>query len=91
MPTNEEVAQFMMGQFQEVPEHGRMRQASITRRIRQEFGDEFTYKNKNRNWAIKPEVLEEFRKLDENGIVWEQGKQAWRRRRESDKPGRMQK
>lgn len=91
MPTPEEVAQFMMHQFEAVPERGRMRQSSIARRIRVEFGEDFTYKNKNRNWAIKKEVLDEFRRLSDDDVVWEQSRQAWRRRRETDKPGRKQK
>jgi len=91
MPTDAEVAQFMMDQFQETPQAGRMRQSSIARRIRQEYGDEFTYRNQNRNWGIKQEVLEAFRNLDEEGeIVWEQSRQAWRRRRPSDVAGRKQ-
>jgi hypothetical protein len=90
MPTNEEVAQYMMQQFEAMPEHGRLRQDSVARRVRQEFGEEFTYRNKNRNWAIKKEVLEAFKNLNEDGVVWEQSRQAWRRRRETDRPGRKQ-
>jgi hypothetical protein len=90
VPTPLEVAQFMMEHIGAMPELGRMRQDRMARRIREQFGDDFTYRNENRNWAINKEVLDEFRNLNDEGIVWEQARQAWRRRRESDKPGRKQ-
>jgi hypothetical protein len=64
-------------------------QRRIAREIRDRFGEEHVYKNKNRNWAISTEILEEFRTLTENDLVWSRSKQAWRRREPTDGPGRM--
>jgi hypothetical protein len=66
-----------------------LRQQSVARMIRTQWGDEYVYKNKNRHWAINPDILEEFRKLTEEQVVWSRSKQAWRKRRDGDGPGRM--
>lgn len=66
-----------------------LRQQSAARMIRTQLGEEHVYKNKNRNWAINPDILEEFRKLTEGQVVWSRSKQAWRKRRDGDGPGRM--
>lgn len=49
--------------------------------IRTSFGEEWSYKNQNGNWAISKEVLKEFGKLKETdlNIQWDSGSQAWQR------------
>ncbi|MDA8384489.1 MAG: hypothetical protein M0037_15810 [Betaproteobacteria bacterium] len=66
-----------------------LRQQSVARMIRTQWGEEHVYKNKNRHWAINPDILEEFRKLTEEQVVWSRSRQAWRERRNGDGPGRM--
>ena len=52
------------------------------------FGEEYVYQNENHNWAIRKEILEEFRRLTPNGVVWSRSEQLWRKRREYDPPGK---
>jgi hypothetical protein len=61
----------------------------VAHQIRSEWGPEYTYKNKNGNWAINPDILAEFRKLTEDTAVWKRSTQAWRLRQPKDGPGRM--
>lgn len=86
MATAQEVAEWIVGQLQE---NAFLYQARVARHVRQEFGEEFTYRNKNGNWAIRKDVLDEFRKLTPTDVVWSRSTQAWRRRRPNDPEGRM--
>tara|TARA_A100001391_G_scaffold147670_1_gene105169 strand:- start:194 stop:481 length:288 start_codon:yes stop_codon:yes gene_type:complete len=84
-----EVAEFMVSQ---IGAGGTLYQQTAAIRIRKQFGEDFTYRNKQRNWGIVPEVLAEFKKLTtggENDLVWVRSSQYWRRRKPTDKPGRM--
>lgn len=83
--TAKEIAQWM---FEKYSDHGRLVQHTAAYQIRTQFGEEWVYKNHNRNWAIIKPVLDEFKKLTPNA-VWSRSKQLWRERRDSDKPGRM--
>jgi hypothetical protein len=65
-------------------------QKQAVRIILQDFDGVFLYKNKRHHWAIDRLVLSAFLKLTGDDVVWERGKQRWRRRRDSDKPGRQQ-
>ncbi len=64
-------------------------QESIVHDIATEFGEEFTYLNANGNLSIDKKVLREFRKLTEATVVWKRGDRMWRKRMESDPPGRQ--
>lgn len=65
-------------------------QEQIVYKIKNEFGTEFVYKNRNGNLAIAPEVLSAFRLLTKETHVWDRGSRAWRPRSEHDRPGRAQ-
>lgn len=52
-------------------------QSQVVNEIRNTFGVEWSYLNKNGNWAISKEVLKEFGKLKYPTIYWERGSQAW--------------
>jgi hypothetical protein len=80
------VAQFMA---QLLRDRALLEQRLAAARIRERFGDEFTYRSRNGQWAIAKPVLTEFRKLTNDDLVWERGCQSWRRRRLSDPRGRM--
>lgn len=85
MATATEVADWILTQL---PETALLYQERVARNIRQQFGEEFTYRNHNGNWGIRKDVLEEFRKLTPTDVVWSRSEQAWRRRRPSDLEGR---
>jgi hypothetical protein len=86
MATAKEIAEWILSQL---PETAFLYQSRVSRGIRQQFGEEFTYRNKNGNWAIRKDILDEFRKLTPDDLVWSRSQQAWRRRRPNDPPGRM--
>lgn len=58
--------------------------------IADKFGHEFTYTNANGNLAIRKDILAAFRKLTGEGVIWERGSRAWRKRQDYDQPGRQQ-
>lgn len=65
-------------------------QDTVAREIVEQFGKEFTYTNKDGGLAISRKVLDEFRKLTGNDVVWERCDKLWRRRETYDRPGRQQ-
>lgn len=73
-----EVAEWMLEQMGD--SHW-LYQEIIVRKIKEKWGDEFTYRNQNGNPAISRAVLAEFRKLTADTLVWERGERAWRRRK----------
>ena len=85
MVTAREIADRILTQL---PETALLYQERVARNIRQQFGEEFTYRNHNGNWGIRKDVLEEFRKLTPTDVVWSRSEQAWRRRRPNDPEGR---
>ena len=48
------------------------------------------YRNKNGNRAIQPSVLDCFKKLGGDKVVWSRGDRSWRLRKSSDAPGLAQ-
>lgn len=86
MTTPKEVADWILAKL---PESALLYQERVARGIRQDFGEEFVYRNKQGNWGIRKDVLEEFRKLTPNDVVWSRSQQAWRRRRPDDPASRM--
>lgn len=88
MATEEEtkIAEWMVAKFQE---NNRLSQAAAAREIRTTYGEQHVYKNKNRNWAINKPILDEFRRLTPEGVVWSRSTQTWRARRLTDPEGRM--
>lgn len=81
--TPETIARWMLATF---AEHGILIQARAAFQIRREFGEEFVYRNNNRNWAIRKDILDIFRSLTPDDVVWSRSRQLWRRRRENDPP-----
>jgi hypothetical protein len=85
MATAAEIAQWMPEEYRK---HNRLDQSRAASHIRREFGEEWVYRNKQRNWAIHRDVLAEFRKLTPDDVVWSRSNQLWRQRREFDPPGK---
>lgn len=87
--TDEEkkIAQWMLEQY---TKHKRLPQTMAARGIMIEFGEQYVYRNKQRNWAINKGILEEFRKITPEDVVWSRSSQTWRARAPYDpKEGRM--
>ncbi len=80
-----DIAQWMLKEFEQSE---RLVQCLAAYQIRDMFGEEYVYQNENHNWAIKKEILEEFRNLTRDSVVWSRSEQLWRKRREYDPPGK---
>lgn len=81
------VAAWMMARIGE----GRpLQQDAVARHVRQNVGEDLTYRNGNGNWALDKRINEAFKRLSGEDVVWELSGQRWRSRRPGDKPGRMQ-
>lgn len=78
------IARWMLQQYHQ---HNRLTQAMAARMIKQQFGEQHVYKNKNRNLAINKDILEEFRRLTPEDVVWSRSTQTWRQRRPNDPLG----
>ena len=65
-------------------------QSAVVSRVRRDLGEEFVYRNRNRNWAIVKPILDAFRKVSGDEVVWLRSRQVWRLRHPCDRPGRMQ-
>lgn len=76
-----QIAEWMLEQYKL---YQRLPQTAAVRGIRITFGDEHCYKNKQRNWAINKGILEAFKNLTPDDVVWSRSAQGWRARRPSD-------
>jgi hypothetical protein len=85
--TPADIAGWMMEQLQTKRE---LYQEDAVYEIAKKFGSGFTYENDNGNLAIDKKVLDAFRELSEDGVVWERGERLWRRRDKHDETGRSQ-
>ncbi|MFF2485262.1 DUF6953 family protein [Microbacterium sp. NPDC058062] len=64
----------------EIQTNGQRRtyQSRVVRRIREEFGEEWSYKNHNGNWAIDRKVLTALGPLKSEHVIWDRSDQSWR-------------
>ena len=85
--TPKDVAEFMVAEMG-TDFYYYLDQKSAVHRIRERFGDEFIYVNRNGNAAIDKRVLDEFNLLTKDRVVWERKRRWWRRREPYDPPGR---
>ena len=76
-----EIAEWMLEEFNK---RGRLVQNSAALQIWKRFGEEHVHKNKNHNWSINKPILEAFRTLTPDNVVWSRSRQLWRTRRDSD-------
>lgn len=67
-----------------------LNQAEAAEWIEREFGPSFVYVNKNGNQAIDKHVLDEFRKLTKDDVIWDGYAYQWRYRQPGDSGGRKQ-
>lgn len=87
MATAVDVAQWMLA---ELRESGFLRQQDAVYDIERNFGKEFVYENDRGNMAIERDVLDEFKTLTGNSVVWERGERIWRFREEYDDKDKRQ-
>lgn len=83
-----EIAKWMLEQFQASPLK-MLKQSRAVFLARQKFGAEHFYKNDNGNWAFNQGILDAFRDLSGDDVVWSRSSQKWRARKPQDPPGRM--
>ena len=89
MSATEEEKKIAQWMLEQLITRKHLSQRSAAHGIRTSFGTEHLYRNKQRNWAIKKPILEHFRTLTPENIVWSRGRQTWRFRRPGDPEGRM--
>ncbi|MGF1619476.1 MAG: hypothetical protein ACFCUR_02540 [Rhodomicrobiaceae bacterium] len=86
-PDVEDVAKWMIEQIEDKKP---LYQDNAAWEIKKKFGANFVYANENGNPAIARPVLEKFRNISGDEIVWSRGDFCWRLRRKRDRPGRQQ-
>jgi hypothetical protein len=86
MPATEDERQIAGWMLSKYLQFNRLVQTVAAREIRIQFGEQHVHKNANRNWAINKPILEEFRKLTPEDVVWSRSTQTWRKRRPTDPP-----
>ena len=83
--TPESIARWMLSS---VDEEGCLYQADAVGEIAQRFGQEFTDRSDRGNPVIGKPVLEAFRDISGDTVVWDRGERCWRKREADDAPGR---
>lgn len=86
-PGPDDVARWMLAELNE--HEGYLAQEDAAAGIYDKFGERFTYDNDRGNLAIRSDVLESFRKLSADTVVWVRAERAWRRREPGDPVGRL--
>jgi hypothetical protein len=85
--TPEQVAAWMLD---ELERDNYLHQETVVHKIASQFGEPFTYRNESGNRAIRKDVLNAFRKLTGESVIWARGTRMWRKRRQHDRSGRQQ-
>ena len=83
--TATDVARWMV---QELEREEYIYQNVIVHEIAARFGSQFTYDNRHGNLAIDRHVLDAFRNLTGDSVVWDNRQRMWRKRLDYDEPGR---
>jgi hypothetical protein len=84
--TSEEAAAWMLEQLER---RKFLDQSLVAQQLRKQ-DKALTYPNANGNPAIVKPVLDAFRALLPDEVVWSRSSRHWRYRKPRDKPGRMQ-
>jgi predicted proteasome-type protease len=82
-----DVAQWMVEELNRV---SFLYQNEVVYEIQSKFGEKFTYINENGNLAISRSVLNEFKKLTKDIVVWDRRERLWRMREAYDDPNKRQ-
>lgn len=70
--------------FEEYQKHQFLSQSTAARDIRLIFGEAYVYKNRLCNWGINKNILEAFKALTLESVVWSRSFQTWRARTMGD-------
>jgi hypothetical protein len=87
MATAEDVARWML---EEVKSTGTLEQEHAVFEIEHRFGEGFTYITDRGGNSINKNVLDAFRKLSGDDVVWARRSRYWRMRQAGDEPSRAQ-
>ena len=87
MANEEDVANWMVEQ---IHEKRFLHQEEVVYKIKQKFGESFTYVKPNGNLAISRIVLRAFKRVSGKSVVWERGERMWRARTDHDSRSRQQ-
>jgi hypothetical protein len=80
-----DVARWMLAEFER--NAGRLLQADAQMQIQQRFGEGFVHPSRRGGNSIDRLVLQKFRELTGEAVVWDMNEGGWRRRRSGDPPG----
>jgi hypothetical protein len=83
--TPESIARWMLSS---VEEEGCLYQADAVAEIGERFGQQFTDLNDRGNRVIGEPILEAFRDITGDTVIWDRGERCWRKREADDAPGR---
>ncbi|POA17003.1 hypothetical protein C1886_24260 [Pseudomonas sp. FW300-N1A1] len=75
------IAQWMLAEYRK---QDCLPQSLAAREIRLMFGEAHVYRNRHGNWAVNKPILESFKALTAEYIVWSRGFQLWRPRTAQD-------
>jgi hypothetical protein len=81
----QKVAEWMLNELKRM---GKLHQDTAVYEIAEKFGSRFTYDNEDGNLAIRIDILDAFRELTKDSVVWVHGDRYWRMRAPGDGPGR---
>ncbi len=82
-----DVAQWMLSVIEE---QGEMSQNNAYYQINKQFGVGFTTVSNSGSPTIKGSVLNAFKEISKDTVIWERGDKKWRKREFYDLPGRQQ-
>lgn len=78
------IAQWMLAEYRK---QDYLSQAFAAREIRLMFGEVHVYQNRHGNWAVNKPILEAFKALTAEYVVWSRCFQLWRQRTAQDPAG----
>ena len=78
------IAQWMLAEYRK---QDYLSQAFAAREIRLMFGEVHVYQNRHGNWAVDKPILEAFKALTAEYVVWSRSFQLWRQRTAQDPAG----
>jgi hypothetical protein len=82
-----EIAAWMLD---EVVREGLVEQETMAAGIETRFGSEYVPVSDSGNLSVRRDILDEFKRISKDSVVYHFGEKCWRRRESQDSPGRLQ-
>jgi hypothetical protein len=79
----QKVAEWMLKELKQL---GKLHQDTAVYEIAEKFGSRFTYDNEDGSLAIRIDILDAFRELTKDSVVWVREDRYWRMRTPGDGP-----